>query len=366
VANVAPDVEGVRVRADLAQLPRYRAGSKATAVVGFTPLTLASNEHAFGPLPGVLAAGQEALARMHRYPDFGARDLLEALAGSTGLSVESICVGTGSVALLQHAVQLVCENTADEVVFAWRSFEAYPIVTRIAGATPVAVPLTADHRHDIDAMLAAVTPQTRAFLLCSPNNPTGTTVAGSDIARVLTTVDPSVLVVLDEAYIEFVDAADRPDVPTLLAAHPNLLVLRTFSKAYGLAGLRVGYAMSHPGLSDVLRAVATPFGVSAPAQAAATASLAPPATPLLTARVASVVQQRSTWTAALVERGLAVIEGQANFVWLPLGSDADAIGQALARHAISARVFPGEGVRLTVTDSAALGRVLDALSASNG
>ena len=366
MTGVAQDDRGVQVRADLAQLPRYRAGAQAAPAEGFVPLKLASNEHAFGPLPGVLAAAAESLAAMHRYPDFGSTALIDALSRTTGHLADGLAVGTGSVALLQHAIQLVCTGPQDEVVFAWRSFEAYPIVTRIAGATPVPVPLTADHRHDVDAMLAAVTPATRALLLCSPNNPTGTTLTADEIVRVLATVDASILVVLDEAYIEFVDAADRPDVHALLAAHPNLLVLRTFSKAYGLAGLRVGYAMGAPALAETLRAVATPFGVSAPAQVAAVASLAPPAAGLVAERVRSVVEQRTRWASALGELGLPVVTGAANFVWLPLGPASGDIAAALERHAISARVFPDEGVRLTVTDQESLERVLAALRARNG
>jgi histidinol-phosphate aminotransferase len=358
VADVSDAASGPSLRPTLDALPRYRAGAAVAANdSGLPPHKLASNENPFSPLPGVMAAGQEALATLNRYPDYGSTALLEALARTTGFDPDRLAVGTGSVALLQHLVQITCDD-GDEVVYAWRSFEAYPIVTRITGATPVPVPLTVDHHHDIDAMIAAVGPRTRMMLVCSPNNPTGTLVAADDLRRLLQHVPASVLVVLDEAYIEFVDESQRPKVSTLLDEHPNLVVLRTFSKAYGLAALRVGYAMGQAGVMDALRAVALPFGVSTVAQAAARASLAAPAQTDLSLRVATVVEERERLVQALLAIGAPVASAHGNFVWLPVEQSAAALGAAFERRAISVRVFPDEGVRVTVGSREANDRVI--------
>jgi histidinol-phosphate aminotransferase len=323
---------------------------------------LASNENPFSPLPGVVAAAQESLAGLPRYPDYGSGALLDALAATTGVPADQLAVGTGSVALLQHLVQIVCDD-GDEVVYAWRSFEAYPIVTRITGAVPVEVPLTADQHHNIDAMIAAVGRRTRALLVCSPNNPTGTLVSPDDLSRLLAQVPSSVLVVLDEAYIEFVAPHERPDTATLMARYPNLVVLRTFSKAYGLAALRVGYAMGSTHVIDALRAVSLPFGVSSVAQAAARASLALPAQSDLALRVSSIIGERDRLTAALSSVGAHVTVGYGNFVWLGVGGAATALGAAFEQRSLSVRVFPDEGVRVTVGTREANDRVIAVVSA---
>jgi histidinol-phosphate aminotransferase len=329
------------------------------------PISLASNENPFPPLPGVLAAAQAALTSMERYPRFGAEPLVAELSRVTGHDRNGIVLGTGSVALLQHLIQVACRDD-DEVVFAWRSFEAYPIVTRVAGAVPVAVPLTADHRHDLAAMVSAINDRTRVVILCSPNNPTGTALSHDDIAQVLDEIPPRIVVALDEAYIEYVDVPDRPSIDVLLRQHPNLVVLRTFSKAYGLAALRVGYGLASPELADVIRAVATPFGVNAVAQAAAVASLTPSAQHDLGRQVATVVGERHRLASSLAALGLDVVEGAGNFVWLPLGERSEAFAQDCAAQAISARTFPGEGVRITIGDSAATERLLGVAAAWRG
>lgn len=358
LADVSDAARRPLLRSALDALPRYRAGAAvAASSTGLTPHKLASNENPFSPLPGVMAAAQEALATLNRYPDYGSTALLDALGEATELTRDQLAVGTGSVALLQHVVQITCDD-GDEVVYAWRSFEAYPIVTQITGAVPVAVPLTADHHHDIDAMIAAVGPRTRLMLLCSPNNPTGTLVAAADVQRLLAQVPPSVLVVLDEAYVEFVEAGQRPDVPALMRQHRNLVVLRTFSKAYGLAALRVGYAMGDSEVMDALRAVALPFGVSSVAQAAARASLAAPAQSDLSMRVAMVVQERDRLVQALTAIGAPVASAHGNFVWLPVGASAVALGRAFEARSLSVRVFADEGVRVTVGSREANGRVI--------
>ena len=203
------------------------------------------------------------------------------------------------------------------MIYAWRSFEAYPIITQISGATSVQVPLTPGDVHDLDAMADAITERTRLIFVCNPNNPTGTVVRRAELERFLDRVPGDVLVVLDEAYREFIRDAEVPDGVELYRERPNVCVLRTFSKAYGLAGLRVGFAIAHEPVAAALRKTAVPFGVSQLAQDAAVASLR--AEDELLGRVGSLVCERNRVVEALRGQGWTVPETQANFVWLRLG-----------------------------------------------
>ncbi len=221
-------------REDLAALPSYVPGRSIPGAI-----KLASNEVPFGPLPGVVEAIAAAAADTHRYPDMGCVRLRETLGERYGVDPARIVTGCGSVALAEHLVRATCRGPQDEIVYAWRSFEAYPIIAATSGATSVRVPNRADHSHDLAAMAAAVTPNTRLVLVCNPNNPTGTVSRRAELDAFLDAVPETTLVVLDEAYREFVT---DPDVPDGLAAYgdrPNLVVLRTLSKAWGLAGARV-------------------------------------------------------------------------------------------------------------------------------
>ena len=209
---------------------------------------------------------------MNRYPDMGSTALYDALSAKLGVPTEDLALATGSVALIYQLVQAFCDP-GDEVVFAWRSFEAYPIAVTAAAARMVRVPVLADGRHDLDAMAEAVTDRTRVVLVCTPNNPTGPAVTQAELDAFLAKVPPHVLVVVDEAYVEFVRMADPVDGVATYRRHENVLLTRTFSKAYGLAGFRVGYAVGPAPLAGALRAVSLPFGVSGVAQAAAVASL---------------------------------------------------------------------------------------------
>ena len=235
------------------------------------PVVSASNP--FPPLPSVVDVVARAAADMNRYPDMFATDLAEALAKRHNVTPDAVVAGCGSVAVLGHVLQAFCD-AGDEVVHAWRSFEAYPIAISLTGAAGVPVPVDAEGRHDLPAMAAAVGPRTRVVLVCTPNNPTGPAVHADELEAFLAAVPQHVVVVLDEAYLHFVRDAAVPDGERLLATHPNLVVLRTFSKAYGLAGLRVGYALAHPELAAAIRTTSTPFGVNHLAQVAALASLA--------------------------------------------------------------------------------------------
>jgi histidinol-phosphate aminotransferase len=244
----------------------------------------------------------------------------------------------------------------DEVVYAWRSFEAYPIITGISGAKAVEVPLDAEENHDLEAMLAAITERTRLVFVCNPNNPTGNAIHRAELERFLDRVPDGVLVVLDEAYREFITDPEVPDGVDLYRDRPNVAVLRTFSKAYGLAGLRVGFAIAHPPVAEALRKTAVPFGVSQLAQDAAVASLR--AEPALLERVAGLVEERTRVVDALTAQGWAVPPTQANFVWLRLGERTADFAAACERAGATVRPFPGEGVRITVGEREANDLVL--------
>ena len=332
------------IRPDLESLPAYVPGARNERAI-----KLSSNECAEEPLPSVQEAMSRALATMNRYPDMGAVELRAALARHLGVDETQVAVGTGSSALCQQLVTAAA-GPGDEVVFPWRSFEAYPIFAQIAGATPVAVPLTADHRVDLPALAAAVTQDTKLVFVCNPNNPTGTTITDAEFAAFMASVPEDVLVALDEAYFEYNRAADTPVATDVITRYPNVVGLRTFSKAYGLAGARVGYAFGPRAIIEALNKVAVPFSVSSVAQVAALASL--DAQDELHARVDATVAERSR----IVEK-LGLSESQANFVWLP--REGQDLADRLAAEGVLVRVFP-EGIRVTVTNAEETDALLEA------
>lgn len=338
---------GPRLRRALGALPSYRPGRRPAAVAGRPAYKVSSNENHHPPLPGVLEAAVAAAGEMNRYPDMLSVGLIEAIAAHLGVPQEQVAVGPGSVGVLRQVLSATVEP-GDEVLFAWRSFEEYPIVSGITGATPVTVPLLADGRHDLEAMAGAVTARTRVVLLCTPNNPTGPALHRDEVEAFLDRVPPDVLVVLDEAYHEYVRDVAAVDGLALLASRPSLCVLRTFSKAYGLAGLRVGYGVAHPRVAAALRQTALPFGVSSVAQRAAVASLE--AGEALHERVEILVKERARVWEALRAQGWDVPVTEANFVWMPLAEDAVAFADACHEVGVAVRPFPGEGVRVTVAE----------------
>ena len=328
-----------RARRALDDIPVYRPGKAATR----EEHKLSSNENPYDPLPGVIERAAAELGRINRYPDAGMTGLYDALSVRFGLSPDHFAAGTGSVAVLYALLNAHLE-AGDEVIYAWRSFEAYPIAADLTGATAVRVPLRPDATHDLDAMAAAVTDRTRVVLVCTPNNPTGPVVKAAELERLLAAVPDRVLVVVDEAYVEFVRDADAADGLAALATHDNVVVLRTFSKAYGLAGLRVGYAIARPGVAEAIRKATPPFAVTDLSQAAAVASLDSEAA--LSERVEAIVQERVAMVVALREQGWVVPETQANFVWLNLGDDA--LDFAAACEPVSVRPFACDGVRISI------------------
>jgi histidinol-phosphate aminotransferase len=333
------------IRSDLDTLPAYVPGRTIPGAI-----KLASNEVSLPPSRAVLDAIAEAAVAGNRYPDLAVTTLTDRLADELGVAAERIAVGCGSVSLCQQLVQATCREPSDEVVFAWRSFEAYPIVTQIGGATIVTVGLDDEFRHDLDAMAAAVTPRTRLVFVCSPNNPTGTVVTRGELERFLAAVGPDVVVAFDEAYREFVTDPDAADGLALIDRHPNLVVLRTFSKAYRLAGMRVGYAVGSAQVATALRKVCSPFSVSSIAQAAAIAALGDKDN--LLAACAEVIEERVRVRDALLEAGYVVPPTQANFVWLALGGRTAEFAAHCLEHKVVVRPFQADGVRVTVSNRA--------------
>ncbi|MDO5513266.1 histidinol-phosphate transaminase [Corynebacterium sp.] len=322
------------IRPDLAALPSYVPGKRQPDA-----LKLSSNEVATAPLPAAVEAMTEAARNANRYPDMFATDLRLALAEHLELAPEQVAVGCGSSALCQQLVQITA-GPGDEVIFAWRSFEAYPIFAQIVGATPVPVPLLPDGRHDLDTMADSITERTRLMFLCNPNNPSGAVITETEFHAFMARVPQDVLVGLDEAYFEYNRADDTVIGTEAIAQYPNVVGLRTFSKAYGLAGVRVGYAFGPAAIIAALNKVCIPFGVSAVAQAGAVASLG--SADELLERTEETVAQRDRVAAAL-----GTHRSQANFVWLP-GVDSLEIAERLATQGVLVRAFP-EGVRITVT-----------------
>lgn len=353
-----PDTALPTLRRAVTGLPSYVPGRRGA---GVDVAALASNESHYEPLPAAAAAVAEAAGKMNRYPDSAAVELRERLARHLGVTAEEVAVGPGSVGVLQQIITGLCD-AGDEVIFAWRSFEAYPILVELAGARPVRIPLDHLEGHDLDAMAAAVTARTKLILLCTPNNPTGVPISHERIEAFLRAVRSDILVVIDEAYVEYAEAGSGPDSLELYREYPNVCILRTFSKAYGLAGLRVGYAVAAPAIAEGLRRTALPFSVSALAQKAAIASL--DAGEEMAARVSAVKEERVRMAAELEAQGWKLQPSQGNFLWIRADEVllATLVG-AFNGAGIMVRAYQGDGVRITIADAASNDRVLRILAA---
>jgi histidinol-phosphate aminotransferase len=338
-------VQYPRFRPVLDQFAPYKPG-KAPSAPGGRSFKLSSNESPYGPLPSVVKVIAEAAAGINRYPDNGAAELIAAIATRFGVPASHVALGCGSVGVAQQLLEAVGEPGA-EVVYAWRSFEAYPYLSDLAGVTSVRVPLRGE-AHDLAAMADAITDRTRLIFVCNPNNPTGTVVRRAELEEFLGRVPGDCLVVLDEAYHEYVRDAGVPDGIDLYRDRSNLAVLRTFSKAYGLAGLRVGFMIAHEPVAAAVRKTMLTFTVNALAQVAAVASLE--AEPELLERVEFVVGERDRVRAELLGQGWTVPETEANFVWLRLGADTEDFAEACDRHGVSVRPFAAEGARISIGD----------------
>ena len=341
-----------RIRPAIAALAPYRQGKQA----GPDAFKLSSNENPFDPLPSVVAALQHTTP-INRYPDATATRLRERLGARYGVEPDQVHVAAGSVSIL-HQLILATASVGDEVIYAWRSFEAYPSLPLVAGATGVQVPLTTESRHDLDAMADAVTDRTRAIILCTPNNPTGPIITSAEFAAFAERVPSDILIILDEAYAEFVTAPDAVDglAERIFDQHPNVVVLRTFSKAYGLAGLRIGYAIGNEKVLDAARTTGIPLSVTSAAENAAIASLDAEAE--LLERVAVIVERRTLLVDGLRAQGWDVPDAQANFVWLPTGAGTDEAAAAFVAADLIVRPFSGDGIRISVGEHESVEKVL--------
>lgn len=329
-----------RLRSALAALPAYVPGRKLPDAV-----VLASNESPYGLLPSVAAVLAQHAAGVSRYPDMASTRLIDAIAAHHGVDPSRVAVGAGSVEVVGE-ITTAAVDAGDEVVFGWRAFEAYPIITALAGGVAVRVPLAPGYVHDADAMVAAVSSRTRLVLVCNPNNPTGTAIGADELLRLADGVPADVLLVMDEAYREYVDPAVAPDAFELLGDRPNVVVTRTFSKAYALAGLRVGYCLASPQVAGAVRKCQVPFSVSGLAQEAAIAALGD--VEEVARRAKLTVAERERVRAELLGLGFDVPPSQANFVWMALGDRSADFAAACMEGGVIVRPFADEGVRVTI------------------
>ena len=351
-------------RPAIGALTGYRPGRSASQANRdhgrIDAIKLASNENPYPPVPAVAEAVAKEIESANLYRDHRATALRAAIADWVGVGADRVTVGAGSIAII-YQLAVAYLDPGDEVLTPWISFEAFPVIAQTMGAALVEVPIV-DHAYDLDAVADAVGDKTRMITLANPNNPTGTAVSTGQIRRLLERVPDDVLVLVDEAYREFMDPAlGDPADPAdgLLADHPNVIVTRTFSKAYSLAGVRVGYALADPAIIAAVDQCLIPFNVNGPAQAAALAALQ--ARDQIRPRVAALVAERERVTAALRDRGWAVPDSQANFVFLPAGDRTDDICVGLERRGVVTRPFTGWGLRVTASLPAYNDRFLAAL-----
>jgi histidinol-phosphate aminotransferase len=323
----------------MAGLPAYIAGRKSPDAI-----VLASNESPYGLLPAVETVINDLTAGVSRYPDMMSTALIEAIAQHHGVSPEQVAVGAGSVEVVGQIAAAVVD-AGDDVIYGWRAFEAYPIIATVVGGTSVQVPLR-DHVHDLDAMADAVTDRTRLILVCNPNNPTGTAVGYDGLSQFVARVPSDVLIVIDEAYHHYADPVAVPDALRDFADVDNVVVTRTFSKAFALAGLRVGYCIGSSEVVTAARKTQVPFSVSGLGQACAIAALGEDKE--VRRRAALTVAERDRVSRELVGLGYAVPPSQANFVWLPIGEKAVAFGAHCAVGGVLVRPFAKDGVRVTI------------------
>ena len=352
-----------RPRSVVADLPAYRPGkgaAQAEAEHGITnAIKLASNENPAPPLDPIVQAVTGAAHEVNRYADHRATAVREALADRLGLDPSMVTVGSGSAGILQQ-LAFSYIDPGDDVVYPWRSFEVYPVFTQLMNGRSVRVPLASDLGFDVDALAAAVTAETKLVFLATPNNPTGVATTTTELRRLLEQVSLGTIVCIDEAYREFVDPGFGDPVSELVPEFPNVIVTRTFSKAHGLAGLRLGYAVGHPDVVATVDKTMLPFTVNALAQAAALAALDHEAE--IAAQVSAILAERARVEVELAAAGWPLPNHQGNFVWLALGERTDDVATGLERSGVVIRPFSGEGIRVTIGTPAENDRFLSTLA----
>ncbi len=342
----------VRLRPEITATAAYSQGKPAAD----DAFKLSSNENPFDPLPEVVKAVADA-SDFNRYPDGAAVALRQRLAERFGVDIEQVHLGAGSVSIIAQLIQ-AASGPGDEVVYAWRSFEAYPGLVTVAGATSVQVPVLADGRHDLPAMLEAITEHTRVVIVCTPNNPTSTIVTAAEFAEFMAGVPRNVLVLLDEAYVEFVTDETAVKGTEVLHRYPNLVVLRTFSKAYGLAGLRIGYAIGPAYVLSAARTAAIPMSVTTLAQRAALISL--DREDILLEQVSRIAALRESVWHCLLEQGWQIPRPEGNFVWLETAEATAQAAEVFAAHGIVVRALGSDGIRISIGEEESVDKLLRA------
>lgn len=339
------------LRSDLSDIAVYKPGpplSELARRLGFdldSLVEVATNENPYQPLDEVQEVMAQAVSGVNRYPDIKAFPLRSALAAHLGVGVENLWCGAGSGELIR-LIALAVGGPGREAVFGWPSFAMYPLCTRFAMMTPVTVPLTAEHGLDPDGLLSAIGPDTVLVYICNPNNPSGTYLASDDVLRLIEGIPERVLVVMDEAYHEYATASDYRGTVGEAAERPNLVTLRTFSKIYGMAALRVGYAVGSPETLQQLSKVQSPFTVSSVGQVGAVEALRHQ--DRIAERVAENARERERIHRGLGDLGVTRIESQTNYIYFTVGLDSQQTAESFLRHGVLLRAYPGDWARVSV------------------
>ncbi|MDE0231951.1 MAG: histidinol-phosphate transaminase [bacterium] len=339
------------LRTDLSDIAVYKPGPRLPELArefGFdldTLVEVATNENPYQPLIEVQEVMARVVSGVNRYPDINAYELRSALSEHLGVAVENVWCGAGSSELIR-LIALAVGGPGREAVFGWPSFAMYPLCTRYAMMTPVTVPLTAGHRLDPDSLLSAIGSDTVLVYICNPNNPSGTYLASDDVLRLIEGIPERVLVVMDEAYHEYATASDYRGTVREAAERPNLVTLRTFSKVYGMAALRVGYAVGSPETLLQLRKVQSPFTVSSVGQAGAVEALRHQ--DQIAGRVAENARERDRIHRGLGNLGITQVESQTNYIYFTVGLDSRQTAENFLREGVLLRAYPGDWARVSV------------------
>ena len=356
----------IRVRPDVQSIAPYRPGRPIADVAreyGFDPaeiVKLASNESPLPPVRQAIAAMVEEVGAINRYPDNDCHDLRHGLADHFDIEADHLWIGGGSSEILR-VIAAALGGAGTTAIYPWPSFVIYRLATVISGATPREVPLTDGHSHDLDAMRDAIDESTTVVYVCNPNNPTGSYLSSDAVSTFVDAVPDDVLVVVDEAYSEYVTADDYDSAIPLALTRSNVIVTRTFSKVYGLAALRVGYAIAQPPTITELRKAQAPFSVTSVGQVGALASLS--AGDEIARRIHSNAAERSRLEAVFADLDIEYVPSQANFVYLRLGSSTEATAAAFIRHGVIVRPFGDGWIRVSVGTPDENDRFLAALDA---